>query len=134
MNQLVALLLLGGLAGGTAAEPAQAQTPAQTTAPAAEIPAPETPKRVETPNLVEPDGPPAGSLSLSQIIIQIESRPDYAFIRDIDWENGRYEIEYRTRDGRDRVLKVDPRTGLPIYGNSGEGRLPVPRWPQQSSL
>ena len=39
-----------------------------------------------------------------------------------------------TRDGRDRVLKVDPRTGLPIYGNSGEGRLPVPRWPQQSSL
>jgi hypothetical protein len=123
MNQLAALLLLGSLAGGTAAEPAQAQMPPQTTAPAPERPAPEPPK------LVEPGGPPAGSLSLSQIIIQIESRPDHAFIRDIDWKDGRYEIEYRTRDGRDRVLKVDPRTGRPV-----EGRLPVPRWPQQSSL
>lgn len=127
MNQLAALLLLGTLAGGTAAEPAQAQMPPQmppqTAAPAPERPAPEPPK------LVEPDGPPAGSLSLSQIIIQIESRPDHAFIKDIDWEDGRYEIEYRTRDGRDRVLKVDPRTGRPV-----EGSLPVPRWPQQSSL
>lgn len=127
MNQLAALLLLGTLAGGTAAEPAQAQmppqVPPQTAAPAPERPAPEPPK------LVEPDGPPAGSLSLSQIIIQIESRPDHAFIKDIDWEDGRYEIEYRTRDGRDRVLKVDPRTGRPV-----EGSLPVPRWPQQSSL
>lgn len=127
MNQLAALLLLGSLAGGTAAEPAQAQMPPQmppqTAAPAPERPAPEPPK------LVEPDGPPAGSLSLSQIIIQIESRPDHAFIKDIDWEDGRYEIEYRTRDGRDRVLKVDPRTGRPV-----EGSLPVPRWPQQSSL
>lgn len=127
MNQLAALLLLGTLAGGTAAEPAQAQMPPQTTVPAPattpERPAPEPPK------LVEPDGPPAGSLSLSQIIIQIESRPDYAFIREIDWEDGRYEIEYRTRDGRDRVLKVDPRTGRPV-----EGSLPVPRWPQQSML
>jgi hypothetical protein len=127
MNQLAALLLLGSLAGGTAAEPAQAQMPTPST-PAAETPALERPAP-EPPKLVEPDGPPAGSLSLSQIIIQIESRPDYAFIREIDWEDGRYEIEYRTRDGRDRVLKVDPRTGRPV-----EGSLPVPRWPQQSSL
>lgn len=133
MNQLAALLLLGSLAGGTAAEPAQAQMPAQTTVPAPATPAPERPAP-EPPKLVEPGGPPAGSLSLSQIIIQIESRPDHAFIKDIDWRDGRYEIEYRTRDGRDRVLKVDPRTGRPIYGNSGEGSLPVPRWPQQSSL
>lgn len=128
MNQLAALLLLGSLAGGTAAAPAQAQMPPQTTTPAPATPAPERPTP-EPPRLVEPDGPPAGSLSLSQIILQIESRPDMAFIRDIDWQDGRYEIEYRTRDGRDRVLKVDPRTGRPV-----EGRLPVPRWPQQSSL
>ncbi|MFN4311610.1 MAG: hypothetical protein ACK4FK_13580 [Ferrovibrio sp.] len=133
MNQLAALLLLGALGGGTVAQPVQAQTPAPL-APAAQTPAPEPPKLAEPPNLDEPDGPPAGSLSLSQIIIQIESRPDMAFIRDIDWQDGRYEIEYRTRDGRDRVLKIDPRTGRPIYGNSGEGSLPVPRWPQQGSL
>lgn len=129
MNQLAALLLLGTLAGGTAAEPAQAQTSAQS--PGQTAPAPAAP---DPPPVIDPAGPPAGSLSLSQIIIQIESRPDMAFIRDIDWRDGRYEIEYRTRDGRDRVLKVDPRTGRPIYGNFGESRLPVPRWPQQSSL
>ncbi|WP_374301709.1 PepSY domain-containing protein [Ferrovibrio sp.] len=122
MNQLAALLLLGSLAGGTAAEPAQAQMPTPA-APAAETPATEPPK------LVEPEGPPAGSLSLSQIIIQIESRPDYAFIKDIDWRDGRYEVEYRTRDGRDRNLKIDPRTGRAV-----QGHLPVPRWPQQSAL
>ncbi|MBS4045540.1 MAG: PepSY domain-containing protein [Alphaproteobacteria bacterium] len=72
-----------------------------------------------------PDGPPVGALSLSQIITQIESRPDFAFIKDIDWEDGRYEVEYRTRDGRDRNLKVDPRTGRPV-----EGALPMVQWPR----
>ncbi len=115
MNQLAALLLLGALGSGTTALPAQAQTPGST------LPPP--------PALVEPNAPPAGSLSLSQIIIQIESRPDYAFIKEIDWTDGRYEVEYRTRDGRDRTLKIDPRTGRPV-----EGHLPVPRWPQQSAL
>lgn len=72
-----------------------------------------------------PGGPPAGALSLSQIITQIESRPDFAFIKDIDWEEGRYEVQYRTRDGRDRNLKVDPRTGRPV-----EGALPTVHWPK----
>lgn len=125
MNQLAALLLLGSLAGGTTALPAQAQTPTQTP-----VPAPvEAPPAPEPPALIEPSGPPAGSLSLSQIIIQIESRPDYAFIKDIDWRDGCYEVEYRTRDGRDRNLKIDPRTGRAVHGH-----LPVPRWPQQSAL
>ncbi|WP_300295139.1 hypothetical protein, partial [Ferrovibrio sp.] len=121
MNQLAALLLLGvlgnaSLGGGDIAIPAQAQTTqAQTTqaqntvqAPSTEVP---DPPPVVQPAIVPPGGPPAGSLSLSQIIAQIESRPDCAFIRDIDWVEGRYEVEYRTRDGRDRVLKIDPRTG-----------------------
>lgn len=138
MNQLAALLLLGvlgnaSLGGGDAAVPAQAQNQAQSTvqAPSTEVP---DPPPVVQPAIVPPDGPPAGSLSLSQIIAQIESRPDCAFIRDIDWVEGRYEVEYRTRDGRDRVLKIDPRTGRPIYGKPGEGQLPMPRWPQQSVL
>ncbi|QDO99660.1 hypothetical protein FNB15_06490 [Ferrovibrio terrae] len=75
---------------------------------------------------VEPEGgPPAGALSLSQIITQIESRPDFAFIKDIDWDDGRYDVQYRTRDGRDRNLKVDPRTGRPV-----EGALPTVHWPK----
>lgn len=72
-----------------------------------------------------PGGPPAGALSLSQIITQIESRPDFAFIKDIDWEDGRYQVQYRTRDGRDRDLRIDPRTGRPV-----EGALPVVHWPK----
>jgi hypothetical protein len=75
---------------------------------------------------IEPEGgPPVGALSLSQIITQIESRPDFAFIREIDWDDGRYDVQYRTRDGRDRNLKVDPRTGRPV-----EGALPMVQWPK----
>ena len=136
MNNLAALLLIGAL--GTTAAPAGAIEPVQSspggsgpiytqsqniTAPSR---APSSQSGVEADPAAQvepPGGPPAGALSLSQIISQIESRPDCAYIKDIDWEDGRYQVVYRTRDGRDRDLKIDPRTGRPQ-----EGALPVPHW------
>ncbi len=141
MNNLAALLLLAALSGAAAPaaaiEPARGEPPpgpapraglVQTQAPASQAPTSGSQSNVmaEPAQQVEPEGgPPVGALSLSQIIAQIESRPDFAFIRDIDWEDGRYDVEYRTRDGRDRNLKVDPRTGRPV-----EGALPVVQWPR----
>ena len=149
MNNLAALLLLGAL---SAAGPASALEPVpmqagrggsppgdpgpragvvQTQAPAPQSPTSQSPTSqsnvtADPAQQIEPEGgPPVGALSLSQIITQIESRPDFAFIKDIDWDDGRYDVQYRTRDGRDRTLKVDPRTGRPV-----EGALPTVHWPK----
>lgn len=137
MNNLAALILFGMLTG--VAAPAPAIEPARggpspdggpsasiTQAQGATNSSSQSNITADPAQQVEPaGGPPAGALSLSQIITQIESRPDFAFIKDIDWEDGRYEVEYRTRDGRDRNLKVDPRTGRPV-----EGALPTVHWPK----
>lgn len=145
MNNLAALILLGALSG--AAGPAAALEPVRGEPPPGQAPraglvqtqaAPGAaghdgshsnvtadPARQIEPQIEPPGGPPVGALSLSQIIAQIESRPDFAFIRDIDWDDGRYDVQYRTRDGRDRNLKVDPRTGRPV-----EGALPMVQWPR----
>lgn len=138
MNNLAALILLGALTSTSvpshALEPVrgdpppaartgivQVQAATQSSGPSSQSNVTGDPATQIEP----PGGPPAGALSLSQIITQIESRPDFAFIKDIDWEDGRYEVEYRTRDGRDRNLKVDPRTGRPV-----EGALPTVHWPK----
>jgi hypothetical protein len=136
MNTLATLLLLGALG---AASPAAALEPMRGAPPPPDGPRPGVvqSQAVPTPGSqsnvmadpaqqIEPEGgPPPGALSLSQIITQIESRPDFAFIKDIDWDDGRYDVQYRTRDGRDRTLKVDPRTGRPV-----EGALPTVHWPK----
>lgn len=141
MNQLAALILLGALSGAAAPaaalEPVRGEPPptdggsragivqTQAPAPSSQSTVTADPARQIEPQIEPPGGPPVGALSLSQIIAQIESRPDFAFIRDIDWDDGRYDVQYRTRDGRDRNLKVDPRTGRPV-----EGALPVVHWPR----
>lgn len=137
MNNLAVLILFGMLTGVAAPAPALEPArggPSPGGGPQAGIvqsqgaPAPGSQSNVmaDPAQQIEPEGgPPVGALSLSQIITQIESRPDFAFIKDIDWDDGRYEVEYRTRDGRNRTLKVDPRTGRPV-----EGALPTVHWPK----
>lgn len=141
MNNLAALLLLGALSGAAAPaaalEPARGEPPPGPGARAGIVQTQAAPGAsghdgsqsnvtADPAKQIEPEGgPPVGALSLSQIIAQIESRPDFAFIKDIDWDDGRYDVQYRTRDGRDRNLKVDPRTGRPV-----EGALPMVQWPR----
>lgn len=145
MNNLAALILLGALTSTSvpahAMEPVRGDPPptsggrtgilqvqSSPSAPSSSSQSPSSQSNVTGDPAMQvepPGGPPAGALSLSQIITQIESRPDFAFIKDIDWEEGRYVVQYRTRDGRDRGLKIDPRTGRPV-----EGALPVVHWPK----
>ncbi|HRF09402.1 MAG TPA: PepSY domain-containing protein [Xanthobacteraceae bacterium] len=55
--------------------------------------------------------PPADAMALSSIIAKLEQRADFAHIKEIDWDDGLYEVEYRTKDGGSREVKLDPRTG-----------------------
>lgn len=66
--------------------------------------------RAQTPDEV-PGAPPIGSLSLSQIVVKVEGEPDFAYVQEIAWVDGLYQVAYRTRDGSKREMKLDPRTG-----------------------
>src|SRR3546814_16859982 len=69
-----------------------------------------------------PGGPPAGSLSLSQIILKVEGQPDFGFVPQVTWQNnggqsnggetGSYPIAYRPRAGELRLVPPDARTGM----------------------
>lgn len=80
-------------------------TATPSTAPSIGAPAP-TPKIDEL-----PDGPPLGSLSLSQLILKVEGEPEFAYVRDIDWREGKYRVTYVTRNGEAHEKAIDPRTG-----------------------
>lgn len=80
---------------------------AGTSAPAPSIGAP-----APTPKLEElPDGPPLGSLSLSQLILKVEGEPEFAYVRDVAWEDGKYRVTFVTRNGETHEKAIDPRTG-----------------------
>lgn len=56
--------------------------------------------------------PPDDAMPLSQIVAKIEQRPDFRYIDEIEWDDdGYYEIEYRTKEGGEVKLKLDPKTG-----------------------
>lgn len=56
--------------------------------------------------------PPEKAVSLSKLVAEVEQRPDFQFIKDIDWDSdGYYEIEYQTKSGGEVGLKIDPLTG-----------------------
>lgn len=58
------------------------------------------------------DGPPPeGFLPLSGIVAELEQRPDFAYVEEIELDDGYWEVEYRTRDGRERKIEIDPLTG-----------------------
>jgi len=57
--------------------------------------------------------PPADALPLSQVLAGLERGGDVAAFDEIEWDDGRWEIEYFAKDGSRREIKVDPRTGAP---------------------
>lgn len=56
--------------------------------------------------------PPATAQPLSRVIATIEANvADLAYIEDVSWDNdGYWEVEYRTTDGREVEIRVDPVT------------------------
>lgn len=66
------------------------------------------------PVLADQDRPPAGSMAASELLRQIEQRPDFASLHEMEWDDdGYWKVEYVTRDGGKRTLRLDPRTGSP---------------------
>lgn len=57
------------------------------------------------------DKPPQNSRPLSQLLQQIETRPDFAYIKDIEWDDDHYNVEYVTKEDDEVELNVDPATG-----------------------
>ena len=57
--------------------------------------------------------PPADAQPLSRIVATVEANvSDLAFIEDVSWDDdGYWEVEYRTTDGREVEIKVDPVSG-----------------------
>lgn len=58
--------------------------------------------------------PPPGALPLSQVIALLEAEGGIAYIDEVEWDDdGYWEVEYLTSDGRKVEVKLDPLTGLP---------------------
>jgi hypothetical protein len=55
--------------------------------------------------------PPQGSKPLTEILRPIEARSDFAYFEEIELEEGKYKIEYFTKDGSKQKIEVDPLTG-----------------------
>ena len=54
---------------------------------------------------------PEGSKPLTEILRPIEARSDFAYFEEIELEEGKYKIEYFTKDGSKQKIEVDPLTG-----------------------
>lgn len=129
MNAIAALIVLAALGGQ--APPGQVQTGHAQTAPfearsaraqmllaqaGTPPPGPMSPPTVAAPAPTPkidslPDGPPLGSLSLSQLVLKVEGEPEFAYVADIAWRDGKYAVTYVTRDGQSHEKMLDPRTG-----------------------
>jgi hypothetical protein len=55
--------------------------------------------------------PPEGSKPLTEILRPIETRPGFAYFEEVELEDGKYKIEYYTKDGSKQKIEVDPLTG-----------------------
>jgi uncharacterized membrane protein YkoI len=61
--------------------------------------------------LLGDDAPPQNARPLSQLLQQVESRPEFAYIKDIEWDDDTYQIEYQTKEGDEEEIEIDPATG-----------------------
>jgi hypothetical protein len=55
--------------------------------------------------------PPKNAQKLSALLGKVEQRPDFAFVSEVQWDEGGYEITYYTTDNAKVELKFDPVSG-----------------------
>lgn len=59
-----------------------------------------------------PATPPQNAMKLSEIVARIEQRPQFHYIKEIDWDReGVYDIIYYTTDKARVEIKINPVTG-----------------------
>lgn len=70
-----------------------------------------------TPALAQQQGPatpPANGLKLSELLAKVETRPQFHYIDEVDWdEDGYYDITYYTSDKAKVEIKLDAVSGEP---------------------
>jgi hypothetical protein len=58
--------------------------------------------------------PPENGKKVSEIIAQIEGRPDFRYLENVEWSrDGYYEITYHTADKAKVEIKIDAASGQP---------------------
>ncbi|MDF2095640.1 PepSY domain-containing protein [Aquibaculum arenosum] len=62
------------------------------------------------PALADPP-PPSDAMPLSQILETLEQESGFSHFKDIEWDDGVWEIEYRTDEDREVRVDVDPVSG-----------------------
>jgi hypothetical protein len=55
--------------------------------------------------------PPQGAKPLSQLLQTIEKSADFAYIDEVDWDDGVFKVEYFTQAGAKKKIRIDPVTG-----------------------
>jgi hypothetical protein len=65
------------------------------------------------PFVVWAEAPPEGSKPLTEILRPIETGPDFAYFEEVEFESGKYKIEYYKKDGSKQKMEIDPMTGAP---------------------
>jgi hypothetical protein len=55
--------------------------------------------------------PPANAKPFSEIARTIEQRADFQAFESIEYERGVYEVEYFTKEGKEKKLHLDPVSG-----------------------
>jgi len=55
--------------------------------------------------------PPANAKPFSEIARTIEQRADFQAFESIEFEHGVYEVEYFTKEGKEKKLHLDPVSG-----------------------
>jgi hypothetical protein len=55
--------------------------------------------------------PPANAKPFSEIARTIEQRADFQAFESIEFDNGVYEVEYYTKEGKEKKLHLDPVSG-----------------------
>lgn len=57
--------------------------------------------------------PPQGAKPLSELLQSIEKGVDFGYIDEVDWDDGIYEVEYYTKAGVKKKVRIDPESGNP---------------------
>lgn len=55
--------------------------------------------------------PPPDAKPLSEILKNVEARPDFGYFDEIEWDEGSYEVEFYTKAGAKMKVHIDPVSG-----------------------
>jgi len=55
--------------------------------------------------------PPPDAKPLSQIIADVEKRPNFAYVDAVDYARGAYMVIYYMKDGAEVRMEIDAKTG-----------------------